>query len=76
MCICTQKYLQSQPLGEKSSCLTPFQPLQSALRALIENAQILPATGQAVMDIGHADLEEIYDQRTTGDATIQTHLEQ
>ena len=56
--------------------LNPFQPLQSALRVLVENAQFLPATGQAVMDMVTSDLEEIYDQRTTGDATIQTHLEQ
>ncbi len=26
----------------------PFQPLQQALRTLVENAEILPATGQAV----------------------------
>ncbi|MBO9368285.1 MAG: DNA double-strand break repair nuclease NurA [Chloroflexi bacterium] len=50
----------------------PFQPLQSALRALVENAQVLPATGQAVMDMVTPDLEEIYDQRTTGDAAIQS----
>jgi hypothetical protein len=50
----------------------PFQPLQSALRALVENAQVLPATGQAVVDMVTPDLEEIYDQRTTGEATVQT----
>ena len=49
----------------------PFQPLQSALRTLVENAQVLPATGQAVVDMVTPDLEEIYDQRTTGEATIQ-----
>lgn len=50
----------------------PFQPLQQALRTLVENAEILPATGQAVVDMVTPDLEEIYDQRTTGKATIQT----
>ena len=50
----------------------PFQPLQSALRALVENAQVLPATDQAVVDMVTPDLEEIYDQRTTGEATVQT----
>ena len=50
----------------------PFQPLQSALRTLVENVQVLPATGQAVVDMVTPDLEEIYDQRTTGEATVQT----
>lgn len=50
----------------------PFSPIQGALRALIENAQVLPATGQAIVDMVTPDLEEIYDQRTSGEATIQT----
>ncbi|NOX63722.1 MAG: DNA double-strand break repair nuclease NurA [Chloroflexi bacterium] len=50
----------------------PFQPLQGALNALIANAQVLPATGQAVIDMVTPDLEEIYDQRTTGQAVIET----
>lgn len=50
----------------------PFQPIQSALRILVENAQVLPATGQSVVDLVTSDLEEIYDQRTTGEAIIQT----
>jgi len=50
----------------------PFQPLQKALRTLVDNAKVLPATGQAVIDQVTPDLEEIYDQRTTGEATIQT----
>jgi len=53
----------------------PFQPLQNALRTLVENAQVLPATGQAVVDMVTPDLEEIYDQRTTGEATIHNVCE-
>ncbi|WP_054683114.1 DNA double-strand break repair nuclease NurA [Rhodothermus marinus] len=50
----------------------PFQPLQKALRTLVENAEILPATGQAVTDMVTPDIEEIYDRHTTGEATIHT----
>ena len=50
----------------------PFRPLQSALSAVVNNAEVLPATGQAVIDMVTPDLEEIYDQRTTGEAVIHT----
>ncbi len=50
----------------------PFQPLQQALRTLVENAEILPATGQAVTDMVTPDIEEIYDRHTTGEATVDT----
>ncbi len=43
----------------------PFRPLQNALRTLVENAEVLPATGQAVVDMVTPDLEEIYDQRSS-----------
>ncbi len=50
----------------------PFQPLQQALRTLVEGAEILPATGQAVTDMVTPDIEEIYDRHTTGDAAVDT----
>ena len=54
---------------------SPFQPLQSVLRTLVDNAEVLPATGQAVVDMVTPDLDEIYDQRTTGEAVIQNFWE-
>lgn len=53
----------------------PFRPLQSTLGVLVNSAQVLPATGQAVIDMVTPDLEEIYDQRTTGEAVINTAWE-
>ncbi len=50
----------------------PFRPLQGALKVLVENAEVLPATGQAVVDLVTPDLEEIYDQKTTGEAVVET----
>ncbi len=50
----------------------PFSPLQAALRTLIDNAEVLPATGQAVVDMVAPDAEEIYDRVVTGEATVQT----
>lgn len=50
----------------------PFQLLRDALEVLVQNAQVLPATGQAVVDMVMPDLEEIYDQKTTGEANINT----
>lgn len=48
----------------------PFTPLQDALRILCTEAQVLPATGQAVVDMVAPDLEEIYDRKTGGSATL------
>jgi hypothetical protein len=48
----------------------PFTPLQDALRILCTEAQVLPATGQAVVDMVAPDLEEIYDRKTGGSATV------
>lgn len=50
----------------------PFSPLQQALRVLVENADVLPAAGQAIVDLVTPDLEEQYDQRTTGDAVVRS----
>ena len=50
----------------------PFLPLQSALRTLVDNAEVLPATGQAAVDLVTPDLEEITDRRTSGEAIIET----
>jgi hypothetical protein len=53
----------------------PFQPLQDALGVLVNNAEVLPATGQAVLDMVTPDLDEIYDQHTTGKADIEAVYE-
>jgi len=53
----------------------PFQPLQQTLRTLVENAVILPATGQAMEDQAIPDLEEVYDQRTGGAGQVQSIFE-
>ncbi|GAB4577492.1 MAG: hypothetical protein Fur0022_02230 [Anaerolineales bacterium] len=50
----------------------PFTPLQNALRVLVTEAEVLPATGQAVVDLVTPDLEEIYDQRTGGPASVES----
>lgn len=49
----------------------PFAPLQEALRVLCTEAEVLPATGQAVEDMVTPDLEEIYDRRAGGAATVE-----
>lgn len=51
--------------------MNPFDPLQEALRVLCTEAAVLPATGQAVVDMVTPDLEEIYDRRTGGAATVE-----
>jgi len=48
----------------------PFTPLQEALHVLCTEAQVLPATGQAVVDLIAPDLEEIYDRKTSGSAIV------
>jgi len=50
----------------------PFTPLQNALRVLVNEAQVLPATGQAVVDLVAPELEEIYDQKTGGSANVES----
>lgn len=42
----------------------PFAPLQPALQALATEGLVLPATGQAVIDLVSPDLEEAYDRAT------------
>lgn len=49
----------------------PFAPLQDALRVLCTQASVLPATGQAVIDMVSLDIEELYDQRTSGEARVE-----
>ena len=49
----------------------PFQPLQGALGVLVNNAEVLPATGQAVVDMVTSDLDEIYDQKTGGPPDVE-----
>ncbi len=48
----------------------PFAPLQDVLRLLCTEAEVLPATGQAVVDMVIPDIDEIYDRETSGAATI------
>jgi len=49
----------------------PFAPLQDALRVLCTEAQVLPATGQAVVDMVMPDAEEIYDRAISGGARVE-----
>lgn len=49
----------------------PFAPLQDALRVLCTEAQVLPATGQAVVDMIMPDAEEIFDRTVSGDARVE-----
>lgn len=49
----------------------PFAPLQEALTILCTEAQVLPATGQAVVDMVMPDTEEIYDRTLSGDARVE-----
>jgi hypothetical protein len=49
----------------------PFQPLQGALGVLVSQAEVLPATGQAVVDMVTSDLDEIYDQKTGGQPDVE-----
>ncbi|WP_228374067.1 hypothetical protein [Chloracidobacterium thermophilum] len=44
----------------------PFAPLQPALRILATEGRVLPATGQAIVDMVSPDLEEAYDRATGG----------
>jgi len=44
----------------------PFVHLEPALRILATEAQVLPATGQAVVDLIAPDLEEAFDRVTGG----------
>lgn len=44
----------------------PFALLQPALEALATEGRVLPATGQAIIDLVSPDLEEAYDRATGG----------
>lgn len=44
----------------------PFAPLQMALQALATEGRVLPATGQAMIDLVYPDVEEAYDRVTGG----------
>jgi hypothetical protein len=48
----------------------PFRPLQKVLHVLCTEAEVLPATGQAVVDLVTPDLEEIYDRKMSGNSKI------
>jgi len=51
----------------------PFAPLNPALCILATNARVLPATGQAMVDLISPDLEEAFDRITGGrDETVTT----
>jgi len=51
----------------------PFAPLRPVLQVLATEGQVLPATGQAVIDMVTPDLEEAYDRATGGrDETVTT----
>jgi len=45
---------------------TPFNALRPALEVLVSEANVLPATGQALEDYVTPDLEEVYDRVTGG----------
>lgn len=53
----------------------PFAPLKDALQILSDHADVLPATGQAVVDMVNPDIGEIYDQQTSGNATVKDCFE-
>jgi hypothetical protein len=44
----------------------PFAPLQPALEILTREGRVLPATGQAIVDMVSPDLEEAYDRAAGG----------
>ena len=48
----------------------PFTQLGPALEVLASEGRILPATGQAVMDLARPDIDEIYDQVSGGDQRV------
>jgi hypothetical protein len=48
----------------------PFTQLAPALDVLANEGRILPATGQAVVDLARPDIEEIYDQVSGGDQRV------
>jgi hypothetical protein len=51
----------------------PFAALQPVLRVLTEESRVLPATGQAIIDLVRPDLDEGYDRAIGGkDETIRT----
>lgn len=51
----------------------PFAPLQPVLRVLAEESRVLPATGQAIIDLVRPDLDEGYDRAIGGrDETVRT----
>ena len=52
----------------------PFAPLQPALQTLATEARVLPATGQAIVDLVLPDLEEAYDRVTGGKDENVTNL--
>ena len=48
----------------------PFAALTPALALLTSEASILPATGQAIVDLARPDIEELYDKASTGDEPL------
>ena len=50
---------------------TPFEALRPALEVLTSEANVLPATGQALEDYVTPDLEEVYNRVTGGRTRIE-----
>jgi len=48
----------------------PFASLTPALEVLTTEGQVLPATGQAIVDMSRPDIDEAYDQASGGDRDI------
>src|SRR5690606_8560990 len=65
-----------EPIGSRRRRMrmpNPFAPLRPVLQVLATEGQVLPATGQAVIDMVTPDLEEAYDRATGGrDETVTT----
>lgn len=54
-----------QPVATATSGLT------AALRIMAQQAQILPASGHAIVDLAAPDIDEAYDRVETGDARVK-----
>lgn len=52
----------------------PFSGLRPALEVIAEEAEILPATGQALEDLMRLDQDEVYDRITGGEEKIRDVL--
>ena len=50
---------------------SPFAALTPALTTLATEGQVLPATGQALVDLAAPDTYELYDRLTGGDQIVE-----